>query len=289
MAKTAPIHLAVSASDLSPLCRAAGKSFQTVTEPGAATCKRCLAKMQAQSKLNPAAHAEAKALTEQAVAENRAAAGLPPVTAVPELPPKKLPIFDLTDAADKARYEAEGYAERETSKVVSISEALNKPKKTMSAEIKAKLSAKKERKPVKTFLLDPVIKFRENGSVESITGTCPECKTNKRTIHAADAFQVKRCVECQKKAVTNRVNKSRTQNGEKAPKAKPAKAPKAKVDAAFAQVNANTEREKTERERAVEIMRKGGDLSDVADDLGISTSHAREIVLAVNAEAAQAK
>lgn len=54
----------------------------------------------------------------------------------------------------------------------------------------------------KARLLNPKFKFGANGKVESITGTCsePGCK-HTRTIKPQDAFQVRRCVECQKKAL----------------------------------------------------------------------------------------
>jgi hypothetical protein len=63
---------------------------------------------------------------------------------------------------------------------------------------------------VKTHLLNPTFKLAANGKVESITGTCtePGCK-NKRTIKPQDAFQVRRCTECQKTAFSQKLAEKR--------------------------------------------------------------------------------
>lgn len=304
--KTAPHHIF---ADGKPLCGVKGKALiaRTVASPAGVVCKRCLSRnvsnlseteVQAvavqKPDVDPNPDAPMPIYTPAAVAENRKAAGLPPMVEVgavveksdptPADPDaKKLIIFDMTNPADREQYEREGHAERSRTKVMSISEALNKPKRVMSDEVKAKLRAKKERKPVKTFLLDPVIKYKENGSVESITGTCPECKVNKRTIHAADAFQVKRCKECQSKAVSGRVGKSRQDKAE----AKPPKAKKAAPARPATVTEATTGQDA--REHTVEILRKGGSESDVADELGVSAATARALIRAVQAEAAQAK
>lgn len=82
--------------------------------------------------------------------------------------------------------------------------------------VKAQASKKVEKKAapldikINTHLLDPQFKLRADGKVESITGTCsePDCK-NKRTIHLADAFQVRRCVSCQKAAVSKKLSEKR--------------------------------------------------------------------------------
>lgn len=73
----------------------------------------------------------------------------------------------------------------------------------------------------KTHLLNPkVTRSSASGKVESITGTCtePGC-SNERTIKPQDAFQLRRCVECQRKAFRSRVASKR-----KAPSARAGKA-----------------------------------------------------------------
>lgn len=62
--------------------------------------------------------------------------------------------------------------------------------------------------PPRTHLLNPKFTFGAKGQVESITGTCsePGC-SNERKIKPQDAFQVRRCVECQRKAVRGRIAK----------------------------------------------------------------------------------
>lgn len=54
-------------------------------------------------------------------------------------------------------------------------------------------------------LTNPVIKWKENGKIESITGTCSKvgCK-NLRTIHAADWHQVYLCRRCQLDSIYKR-------------------------------------------------------------------------------------
>jgi hypothetical protein len=76
---------------------------------------------------------------------------------------------------------------------------------------------------VKTYLLNPEVKLGASGKVESITGTCsePGC-TNVRTIKPQDAFQVRRCGECQKKALYARTAANRKAKREAAAKAKAA-------------------------------------------------------------------
>jgi len=62
---------------------------------------------------------------------------------------------------------------------------------------------------VRTHLLNPDFVYAKSGKLHLITGTCSECRTAKRTIGPADAFQVRRCVPCQKKFVARRVAAAR--------------------------------------------------------------------------------
>jgi hypothetical protein len=75
---------------------------------------------------------------------------------------------------------------------------------------------------VKTFLLNPVYKMKENGKVDTITGTCtePGCKAT-RTIHPADSFQVRYCRDHQR-AAANRRNQERAKARREAAAAKAA-------------------------------------------------------------------
>jgi hypothetical protein len=299
--KTAPIHLVRNVGD-SPICGVKGNNLTVVTEPGAATCGRCLVRMWAQAKLGEfkAAHAALKAEPTPAVTLSPPEAmhgagdqhggsdfvevGAMTLDSTPERKPLK--VYDLTTEQGKAEFatdKAEAKVE-DVKPAVSLAEALNRPKKKMSDETKAKLHAKKERKPITTFLLNPVFKYKPSGAVDTITGLCPVCGVNERTIHAADAFQVKRCVDCQKKAAAARVGKAREARVSKPAAGKKAKAPKADKPAA----------KLSERERAVEILRKSnGDVSTnvaiIADELGVCTARAWEIVQALDNERAAAK
>ncbi len=80
---------------------------------------------------------------------------------------------------------------------------------------------------LKAHLLNPTFKLAANGKVESITGTCIEagCKI-KRTIKPQDAFQVRRCTECQKTALSEKLAEKRKTKRRAASVAKEAAAAK---------------------------------------------------------------
>jgi hypothetical protein len=176
--KIAPTHLAGS-DTTRPLCGVKGKALAFAADPHHATCGRCLRVAQGQA--SKAAKADAKLTTETIVPAPvvRALLAAPAAGTAP-----MATVHPIAKAAKAKATKAPKAKAEPASKIMSPEEAIA---------------------AVPTKLLNPEYRFTATGRVYSITGTCPECGTAKRTIEPSDAFQVCRCVGCQKKAVAKRI------------------------------------------------------------------------------------
>jgi hypothetical protein len=113
-----------------------------------------------------------------------------------------------------------------------------------NAEVKVKKPKKvKDGTPKQVLLREATLTRDESGKVTSIIGKCTntvdgaQCD-NARTIKPQDAFQVKFCEPCQKRAIHRKIAEKRKARRAEAAKNRPPKPPKApkapKADAAQA-------------------------------------------------------